>query len=134
MGLRSVLRNTALATVPGCCVTAVKFWGVLPGPGRFLTHRSTHCHDGGGTTIVPYGMTIVIKILVLNLETSQRTRRFYFQSSEDSCCVFHKRTERAAKYGESVVGKFAQHFLFALQSMQHFGGSSEVTDFWSELD
>lgn len=74
---------------------------------------------GGENTVVPCGMTAGnfkagVKILVLTLETLQRTRRFYFQSSEDSCCFFHKRTERAAKYGKFVVGTFAQHFLFAL--------------------
>lgn len=81
LDLRSVLRNTALTTVPGCCVTAVKFWGVLPGPGRFLTHRRTHCHDRGENTVVPCGMTAGnykagVKILVLTLETLQRTLRF----------------------------------------------------------
>lgn len=42
--------------IPGCCVTAVKFSGVLPGPGRFLMHRSPHCQDGG-KTVIAYSMS-----------------------------------------------------------------------------
>lgn len=45
--LPSLLRNPTLPGVPGCCVTAVQFSGVLPGPGRFLMHHSPHCHDRG---------------------------------------------------------------------------------------